>query len=283
VPGASKGEGLGNQFLASIRETDAICHVVRAHASGAVAHPEGRVDPGADAELIETELLAADLDSAERRLEKVTKEARSGDKESVAERQWLESMAEALAAGTPAREVPVPEAVPDALRKLSPLTAKPVLYVANVDEGQVEVPDALATRAAELGAGAVAISARVESELRELDDDEAEEMRAELGIDGSGLERLIRAAFELLDLVSFFTAGEDREAMAHTLARGGSAYEAAGRVHSDIQQAFVRAEVVPWNELVDAGGYAGARDRGTLRTEGRDYVIADGDVITIKV
>ena len=283
VPGASKGEGLGNQFLASIRETDAICHVIRAHGAGAVAHPEGRIDPVADAELIETELLAADLDSAERRLEKVVKEARSGDKESIAEREWLEALTDALAAGRPAREVPVPDAAPDAMRKLFPLTAKPVLYVANVDEGEIEVPAELAARAAELGAGAVAISARVESELRELDDAEAEEMRTEMGIEGSGLGRLIRAAFDLLELVSFFTAGEDREAMARTVKRGQTAWDAAGKVHGDIQKAFVRAEVVAWDELVDAGGYAGARERGTLRTEGRDYVMADGDVITIKV
>ncbi|MGZ5311472.1 MAG: redox-regulated ATPase YchF [Solirubrobacterales bacterium] len=283
VPGASKGEGLGNQFLASIRETDAICHVIRAHGAGAVAHPEGRIDPVADAELIETELLAADLDSAERRLEKVVKEARSGDKEAIAEREWLEALTEALAAGRPAREVPAPDAAPDAMRKLFPLTAKPVLYVANVDEGEIEVPPELAARAAELGAGAVAISARVESELRELDDAEAEEMRAEMGIEGSGLGRLIRAAFDLLELVSFFTAGEDKEAMARTVKRGQTAWDAAGKIHGDIQTAFVRAEVVAWDELVDAGGYAGARERGTLRTEGRDYVMADGDVITIKL
>jgi GTP-binding protein YchF len=283
VPGASKGEGLGNKFLASIRETDAICHVIRAHGSGAVAHPEGRVDPVGDADLIETELLAADLDSAERRLEKVVKEAKSGDKESVAERGWLESLVEALSSGKPAREVPPPEAAPDAMRKLFPLTSKPVLYVANVDEGEVEVPPDLAARAEELGAAAVAISARVEAELRDLDEDEAAEMRDELGIEGSGLGRLIRASFELLELNSFFTAGEDKEAMAHTLKRGGTAWEAAGRIHGEIQEAFIRAEVVAWDELVDAGGYAGARDRGTLRTEGRDYVMADGDVITIKV
>ena len=283
VPGASKGEGLGNKFLASIRETDAICHVIRAHGSGAVAHPEGRVDPVGDADLIETELLAADLDSAERRLEKVTKEAKSGDKQAVAERGWLEQLVSKLEEGVPARELPPPDAAGDAMNRLFPLTAKPVLYVANVDEGEVEVPPDLAARAQELGAGAVAISARVEAELRDLDDAEADEMRAELGIEGSGLGRLIRAAFDLLELVSFFTAGEDKEAMARTLKQGGTAWDAAGRIHGDIQQAFVRAEVVAWNELVDAGGYAGARDRGTLRTEGRDYVVADGDVLTIKV
>jgi ribosome-binding ATPase len=241
------------------------------------------VDPVGDADLVETELLAADLDSAERRLEKVVKEARSGDKESVAEKEWLERLIEALSAGKPAREVSPPAGAPDAVGRLFPLTAKPVLYVANVDEGEIEVPPELAARAAEQDAAAVAISARVEAELRELDDAEAEEMRSELGIEGSGLGRLIRAAFDLLDLVSFFTAGEDKEAMARTIKQGQTAWEAAGKIHGDIQKAFVRAEVVAWDELVDAGGYAGARDRGTLRTEGRDYVVADGDVITIKV
>jgi GTP-binding protein YchF len=283
VPGASQGEGLGNQFLAAIRETDAICHVVRAHESGGVPHPEGRVDPIADIELIETELLAADLEQAERRLERVTKQARSLDKEAVAERDWLEQVVEALGAGRPVREVPVPAAASGAPRRLFALTSKPVLYVVNVDEGDDEVPQAIAAHARQAGARAVAISARVESELGELAPDEAQEMRAELGISESGLARLITAAFDLLDLIVFFTAGEDKEAMARSLARGSSAWEAAGQIHGEIQQAFVRAEVVGWRDLVEAGGYAPARDRGLLRTEGRSYVVADGDVITIKV
>jgi ribosome-binding ATPase len=282
VKGASQGEGLGNKFLASIRETDAICHVIRAHGSGAVAHPEGRVDPVADAELIETELLAADLESAERRLERLTKQARSGDKAAVAEHAWLERIVEALQSGRPAREVPVPEAASDALRKLSPLTAKPVLYVVNVDEGETQAPPDVLAHAEGMDAKVVVISARIEADLRELDLAEAEEMRSELGIERSGLERLIRAAFDLLHLISFFTADTDKEAMARTLPRGGSAYDAAGRVHGDIQKAFVRAEVVAWDELIDAGGYSGARDRGTLRTEGREYVVKDGDVIHIR-
>ena len=282
VKGASAGEGLGNQFLASIRETDAICHVIRAHGAAAVAHPEGRIDPVADAELIETELLAADLEGAERRLERVTKQARSGEKEAIAEREWLGGVVEALSAGRPAREVPVPEAAPDSLRNLAPLTAKPVLYVVNVDEGETEAPSGLLAHAAEMDAKVVVISARVEAELRELDPGEAEEMRGELGIERSGLERLIRAAFELLDLITFFTADTGRQAMARTLPRGGTAYDAAARVHGDIQRAFVRAEVIAWDELVDAGGYAAARDRGTLRIEGRDYVVQDGDVVHIR-
>jgi GTP-binding protein YchF len=282
VKGASQGEGLGNQFLASIRETDAICHVIRAHGSAAVAHPEGRVDPVADAELIETELLAADLESAERRLERVTKQARSGENAAVAEREWLERVVEALSAGRPAREVAVPDAAPDSMRNLSPLTAKPVLYVVNVEEGETEPPADLVAHAEGMRAKVVVISARVEAELRDLDPGEAEEMRTELGVERSGLERLIRAAFELLDLVSFFTADTDKPAQAWSLPQGRSAYDAAGRIHGDIQKAFVRAEVVPWDQLLDAGGYAGARERGTLRIEGRDYVVRDGDVIHIR-
>jgi GTP-binding protein YchF len=282
VKGASQGEGLGNQFLASIRETDAICHVIRAHSAGSVAHPEGRIDPVADAELIETELLAADLESAERRLDRVTKQARSGEKDAIAEREWLDRVVEALSSGRPAREVPVPEAAPDALRKLSPLTAKPVLYVVNVDEGVTDAPFDLVAHAEEMEAKVVVISARVEAELRELEPGEAEEMRHELGIERSGLERLILAAFELLHLITFFTADAGREAMARTLPRGGTAYDAAGRVHGDIQKAFVRAEVIRWDELVEAGGYAAARDRGTLRIEGRDYVVKDGEVVHIR-
>ena len=284
VPGAAQGEGLGNQFLAAIRETDAICHVVRCHESGAVPHPEGRVDPGDDIDLIETELLAADLEQAERRLERVIKQARSGDKEAIAEQAWLEQVVEALGAGTPVRDVPVPDAAAGAPGRLFALTSKPILYVANVDEGVDEVPPAVAEHAGGRGALAVPISARIEVELSELgDDDEAAEMRAELGISESGLARLIRAAFELLELNQFFTAGEGKEAVAHALRRGSSAWEAAGEIHSEIQDAFVRAEVVAWNDLVDAGGYAAARDRGLLRTEGRGYLIEDGDVITIKV
>jgi len=281
VRGASQGEGLGNRFLAAIRETEAICHVIRCHAGAGVPHPEGRIDPLDDLELIETELLAADLDQAERRLQRVTKLARSGDKQAVAERDWLEAAVTALAAGRPVRSVPVPEAAADAPRKLSALSSKPVLYVANVDEGADEVPATIADHARAADAVAVAVSARVEAELGELEG-EAAEMRRELGIAESGLERVVRGAFGLLDLIAFFTADAGKEAMARSIARGSTAWEAAGRVHTEIQDAFVRAEVVAWDALVESGGYAAARERGVLRTEGRDYVVADGDVIHIK-
>ena len=283
VRGASQGEGLGNRFLAAIRETDAICHIVRCHTSAGVPHPEGRVDPVDDIELIETELLAADLEQAQGRLERLTRRARSQDKEAIAEREWLERVVEGLASGRPAREVAVQQAAADAPRKLSALTSKPVLYVANVDEGEDEVPAAVAEHARGAGAVAVAISARVESELGELDDAEAAEMRAELGISESGLERVVRGAFDLLELIVFFTADAGKEATARNVRAGATAWEAAGEVHTDFQRGFVRAEVIAWDVLVEAGGYIGARDRGLLRTEGRDYMVADGDVITIKV
>jgi GTP-binding protein YchF len=282
VAGAHRGEGLGNQFLANIRETDAIVHVVRAHHDENVIHPEGRVDPRADIDTIETELVYADLEQAERRVDRVARQARSGDRAAIAEERWLRELVAALQEGRPARTVPVPEEAPDALRNLQPLTAKPVLFVANVDEGSDAVPPEIAEHAAAQGAVAVAVSSRLEAELSELDDEDAAAMRADLGAAESGLQRVVRGAFELLDLLAFFTAGEDKPAQSWHLRRGLSAWHAAGQIHSDIQRGFVRAEVIGWDALVDAGGYAGARDRGTLRTEGRDYVMRDGDVLTVK-
>jgi GTP-binding protein YchF len=285
VAGAHKGEGLGNQFLANIRETDALLHVVRCHGDEGVIHPEGRIDPAADIETIETELVYADLEAAERRHARVVREARGGDKAAIAEEAWLAAVIAALQRGEPARAVPVPAAAPTALRNLSPLTGKPVLFVANVDEDPPAldaVPSVVADHAAASGAAAVAISARIEAELSELDDEEAAAMRDELGIGETGLERVVRGAFGLLDLLAFFTAGEDKPAQSWHLRRGATAWHAAGAVHSDIQRGFVRAEVIGWDALVDAGGYSAARDRGVLRLEGRDYLMADGDVITVK-
>ena len=282
VAGAHSGEGLGNRFLANIRETDAILHVVRAHHDDSIIHPEGRVDPMADIETIETELIFADLEQAERRHARVVREARGGERAAVAEEAWLRELIEALHAGRPARTVPPPADAPHALRDLGPLTAKPVLFVANVDEGDDEVPPAIAAHAAAQGAGAVAVSSRIESELRELDDEDAAAMRADLGIAESSLQRVVGGAFSLLDLIAFFTAGEDKPAQCWHLKRGLTAWHAAGQIHSDIQRGFVRAEVVGWDALTEAGGYSGARDRGTLRLEGRDYAMRDGDVLTVK-
>jgi GTP-binding protein YchF len=282
VAGAHRGEGLGNLFLANIRETDAIVHVVRAHADDSVVHPEGRVDPLADIETIETELIYADLEQAERRLDRVVRTARGGDRHAIAEEAWLRAVIEALQAGRPARTVPPPAGALDAMSLLSPLTAKPVLFVANVDEGSGEVPAAIAEHAAAQGARAVAVSARLEAELGELSEEDAAAMREDLGLAESSLQTVVRGAFALLELVTFLTAGEDKPAQSWHLRRGLSVWHAAGQIHSDIQRGFVRAEVIGWDQLVDAGGYAGARDRGTLRLEGRDYVVADGDVITVK-
>ena len=282
VAGAHNGEGLGNRFLANIRETDAIVHVVRAHTDQSVVHPEGRVDPLADIETIETELVYADLEQAERRHDRVVRSARSGDRSAVAEEAWLVELIAALQSGRPARSVAAPADAPHAPRDLGPLTAKPVLFVANVDEGDDAVPAEVADHAAAAGAGAVAISSRIEAELSELDEEDAAAMRADLGLTESSLQRVVGGAFSLLDLIAFFTAGEDKPAQSWHLRRGRSAWHAAGEIHSDIQRGFVRAEVVGWEELVDAGGYAGARDRGTLRLEGRDYAMVDGDVITVK-
>jgi ribosome-binding ATPase len=282
VAGAHRGEGLGNQFLANIRETDAIVHVVRAHTDDSVVHPEGRVDPLSDIETIETELVYADLEQAERRHERVVRTARGGDRHAIAEAEWLGRVIEALQAGRPARTVPPPADATDAMALLSPLTAKPVLFVANVEEGTDDVPPEIAAHAAAQGAEAVAVSARLEAELGELSDEDAAAMRDDLGLAESGLQRVVHGAFSLLNLIAFFTAGEDKPAQSWHLRRGLSVWHAAGLIHSDIQKGFVRAEVVSWDALRDAGGYAGARDRGTLRLEGRDYVVADGDVITVK-
>jgi GTP-binding protein YchF len=282
VAGAHEGEGLGNRFLANIRETDAIVHVVRAHHDDGVIHPEGRVDPLADVETIETELILADLEQAERRVERVTRQARGGERAAIAEQAFLEAVIEELKAGRPARGVPVPEEAPAAARDLGSLTAKPVLFVANVDEGSEEVPGEIAAHATAQGARAVAVSSRIEAELAELDGEDAAAMRAELGVSESGLQRVVREAFALLHLIAFFTAGEAKPAQSWHLRDGLTAWHAAGEIHSDIQKGFVRAEVIGWQALVEAGGYSGARDRGTLRLEGRDYVMADGDVISVK-
>jgi GTP-binding protein YchF len=282
VAGAHKGEGLGNRFLANIRETHAIVHVVRAHTDEGVVHPEGRVDPLADIETIETELVLADLEQAERRVDRVAKQAKSGDRVAIAEEAWLREVIGELQAGRPARGVPAPEDAPNALRDLGSLTAKPVLFVANVDEGSEEIPAAIAEHAAAQGAVAVAVSSRIEAELAELEDEEADAMRAELGVNESSLQRIVHGAFSLLQLIAFFTAGEAKPAQSWHLRNGLTAWHAAGQIHTDIQKGFVRAEVVGWRELVEAGGYSGARDRGTLRLEGRDYPMQDGDIITVK-
>jgi ribosome-binding ATPase len=283
VRGAHEGEGLGNQFLGNIRETDAILHVVRVHDDSQVVHPEGRVDPLADVETVETELLYADLEQAERRLERVERQARSLEKGLVAEEAWLREVVEALRAGRSVRTLPEPEAAPGAVVRLSALTSKPVLYVANVAEGEPVVPPPeLVEHAAARGARATAVSARLEAELAELDDDEAGAMRADLAVGESGLATVIREAFELLHLITYFTAGQGKEARARAIERGTPARRAAGAVHTDMERGFVAAEVTFWEDLVRAGGYAPAREQALSRLEGRDYEVRDGDVVTFR-
>ena len=281
VKGASEGEGLGNKFLGNIRETDAILHVVRSHVDSSILHSEGSVDPLRDIDTIETELVYADLEAVEKRLERVVRTARGGEKSAIAEQGWLERVRDELQAGRPARGVAIPDEV-DRGQSVQLLTAKPVLFVANVDEGSDEVPAAIAAYAASHDAEVVAVSARIEAELSELDEEDAAAMRADLGVGESGLQRVVRGAFSLLDELAFFTVGQGKRAQSWHLRRGLTAWHAAGEIHSDIQKGFVRAEVIPWDKLVEAGGYGGARDVGALRLEGRDYVMQDGDVITVK-
>ena len=220
------------------------------------------MDPLADAETIETELLFADLEQAERRLERVAKQAKSLDKVAMAEERWLRDVVDALREGRAVRSVPEPDAAPGAAMRLSALTSKPVLYVANMAEGEpLEPPPELVAHAEKRGARAAAVSARLDSELAELDDDESAAMRAELGVEESGLATVVREAFALLDLVQFFTAGQDSEARAWAIRRGTPARRAAGAVHSDMERGFVAAEITPWEALVEAGGYAQARER----------------------
>jgi ribosome-binding ATPase len=263
VRGAHQGEGLGNRFLGNIREVDAILHVVRAFEHPSVAHPHGEIDPLADLEAVQTELLLADLETAEKRLADASRRAGGGVREARGEEELWQRVRDELAAG---RSAP-PET--------DLLTSKPVLVVANVGEGE-EVPDALATR------DSVAVCALDEAELRELDPGEAYAMRQELGLEEDALETIVRRAYELLGLITFFTAVGDTEVRARALSRGGTAVEAAGKVHTDMAEGFVRAEVIGWDELVQTGSFARARELGRLRTEGRDYVVADGDVLTIR-
>ncbi|MGA9320178.1 MAG: redox-regulated ATPase YchF [Xanthobacteraceae bacterium] len=282
VRGASKGEGLGNQFLANIREVDAIAHVVRCFEDTDVTHVEGRIDPIADIETVETELMLADLDSLERRLDGLSKKAKGGDKEA---REALDLINRALALlrdGKPARLTERKPEEERAFHMLGLLTALPVLYVCNVDEAAAaagnEFSRKVETRAKEEGAASVVISAKIEAEIAVLSRDERSEYLAAVGLEEAGLDRLIRAGYALLHLVTFFTAGP-KEARAWTVTAGAKAPQAAGVIHSDFEQGFIRAETIAYDDYVACGGEAGARDAGKMRLEGKDYVVADGDVM----
>jgi len=282
VRGASQGEGLGNQFLAHIREVDAIAHVVRCFEDDNVVHVEGGVEPLRDVETIETELGLADLETLEKRLDRARKGAKSGDKEMKATADFLEALHRHVGDGRPARRFAVPREQAATFRDCHLLTAKPILYVANVDEAGLAAGNAwsaaLEAHAAEQGAGTVRLCGKIEAELAALDEDERREFLAELGVAEPGLHRLIHAAYALLGLVTFLTTGP-KETRAWTVRRGTAAPAAAGTIHSDFERSFIRAEVTSFDDFVAAGGEVDAKAQGKTRIEGKDYVMRDGDVV----
>ena len=282
VRGASKGEGLGNQFLANIREVDAIAHVVRCFEDTDVTHVEGRIDPVADIETVETELMLADLDSLERRVDALSKKAKGGDKEAKDALDLVNRALALLRDGKPARLTERKPEEEKAFHLLGLLTSLPVLYVCNVDEAAAATGNAFSqkveARAKAEGAAAIVISAKIEAEIAVLSPDEREDYLAAIGLKEAGLDRLIAAGYALLHLVTFFTAGP-KEARAWTVTRGSKAPQAAGAIHSDFEHGFIRAETIAYDDYVACGGEAGARDAGKMRLEGKDYVVADGDVM----
>jgi ribosome-binding ATPase len=282
VRGASKGEGLGNQFLANIRECDAIAHVLRCFEDGDITHVEGRIDPVADAETIETELMLADLDSVERRRANLARKLRGGDKDLADQDRLLALAQTALENGQPARTVQVAEDDQRQWRLLQLLTAKPVLYVCNVEESCAATGNSQSARVAEMaarqGAGVVVISAKIEEELSQLPEDEAQMFLSEMGLDEAGLDRLIRAGYQLLGLQTYFTVGP-KEARAWTIRKGTLAPQAAGVIHGDFEKGFIRAETIAYDDYIMGKGEAGAKEAGKFRVEGKTYEVKDGDVL----
>jgi GTP-binding protein YchF len=285
VRGASKGEGLGNQFLANIREVDAIVHVLRCFEGGDITHVEGRVDPVADAETVNTELMLADLSSLERRVTPLRKRAQGGDKEAKAEVALMDAALEVLAAGRPARTAAIPAGEEKAFAALNLMTSKPVLYVANVDEGSAATGNALSARveamAAAEGAASVVISAAIEAEIAQLPDGEQRDFLDSLGLEEPGLDRLIRAGYALLGLITYFTAGP-KEVRAWTIQQGTRAPQAAGVIHSDFEKGFIRAQTIAYDDFISLGGETAAKEAGKARDEGKDYVVKDGDLLLFK-
>ena len=282
VRGASKGEGLGNQFLANIREVDAIAHVLRCFDDSEITHVDGSVDPLRDAATVETELMLADIDSLERRMAALVKKTRGGDADAKRDLAMMEKLFSGLSDGVPARRVAgLNDDETHRLPQMQLLSAKPVLYVCNVAEGDAATGNdhsqAVAAYAEKDGAAHVVVSAAIEAEITQLDADDKAEFLAELGLDEAGLARLIRAGYGLLDLLTFFTAGP-KEARAWTVAAGSNAPEAAGAIHTDFQRGFIRAETISFDDYIACKGESGARDGGKLRIEGADYKVVDGDV-----
>ncbi len=281
VRGASKGEGLGNQFLANIRETDAILYVLRCFEDADITHVEGGVDPVRDAEIIETELMIADMESLEKRVTAAEKKAKGGDKEAKALLPLMTRALDLLNDGKPARLVALDKEEVRPFKHLNLLTSKPVLYICNVDEeGAAEgnaFAQAVATMAAEKDATHVVICAKIEEEIAQLPEEEKAEFLEGLGLDEPGLNKVIRAGYGLLDLITFFTVGP-KEARAWTVRRGAKAPEAAGAIHTDFEKGFIRAETIEFGAFVEAGGEAAAKDAGKMRLEGKDYTAKDGDI-----
>ena len=282
VKGASKGEGLGNQFLANIRECDAIAHVVRCFEDGDVTHVEGRVDPVDDAAVIETELMLADLESIEKRRANLVRKLKGNDKEAVVQDRLLAAAQEALENDKPARTVEVDDEDMKQWQMLQLLTQKPILYVCNVEEENAAVgnahSEAVAKMAAEQGAGTVVISAKIEEEISQLEDEEAEMFLSEMDLEEAGLDRLIRAGYALLKLETYFTVGP-KEARAWTISEGTAAPQAAGVIHGDFERGFIRAETAGYDDYVANGGEQGAKEAGKMRAEGKGYIVQDGDVM----
>ncbi|WP_298973641.1 redox-regulated ATPase YchF [uncultured Roseobacter sp.] len=282
VKGASKGEGLGNQFLANIREVDAIAHVLRCFEDGDVTHVEGRVDPVADAETIETELMLADIESIEKRLQNIVRKVRGGDKEAVQQERLMRAALAALEEGQPARVVEVDDEDARAWSLLQLLTTKPVLYVCNVGEAEAASGNAHSAKVAEMAAkqgnAHVVISAQIEEEISQLEPDEASMFLDEMGLSEAGLDRLIQAGYALLHLETYFTVGP-KEARAWTIRNGTSAPKAAGVIHGDFEKGFIRAETIAYDDFVSLGGEGPAKEAGKMRAEGKAYIVKDGDVL----
>lgn len=283
VAGASKGEGLGNKFLSHIRQVDAIAQVIRCFDDPNITHVSGSIDPIRDIEIINTELCLADLDSVEKRQQRIEKIAKSGDKAARAELPVLEKVAAALSEAIPVRALGLEEEELDMLKELTLLTAKKSLYVANISEDEVsdysgnDYVKRVQEYAAKEGSGVVVVSARIESEIAELSDEEAKAFLEDLGVTESGLDKLIKASYSLLGLINFFTAGE-MEARAWTIVDGTKAPQAAGKIHSDIEKGFIRAEIVAYDDLIACGSQTAAKEKGLVRLEGKDYIMKDGDV-----
>lgn len=282
VKGASQGEGLGNQFLATIREVDAIAYVLRCFEDEDVTHVEGTIDPLSDADTVETELMLSDMESLEGRMHNIERRIRGNDKEAILQKELIDKALAELREGRPARAADIPDEHRREFRQLNLLTSKPILYVANVDEGAAvdgnEYSKMVEERAEAEGAAFVIISAQIESELATLDDDEQAEFLADLGLKEPGLNRLIHVGYSLLGLQTYFTTGP-MESRAWTIRAGSSAPKAAGVIHTDFEKGFIRAETISYEDFIECGGEQGAKDKGKMRLEGKDYIVREGDVM----